>query len=167
MAVKKSPQSPIYMQFEVDDFKTAYNAFLGRPALTKFMAIPHYAYLVLKMPCPNGVVSVKGDVKRVYDFNRESCKMADMLLASTELQELKKALETGQVPMDQGSTKQVLVDQGSIGGFQGPQEVRDYPPTLVVSEPHETLQLYISDTRNVVSTAIVIERGESDTNCKI
>jgi hypothetical protein len=82
------------MQFEVDDFKTAYNAFLGRPALTKFMAIPHYAYLVLKMPCPNGVVSVKGDVKRVYDFNRESCKMADMLLASTELQELKKALET-------------------------------------------------------------------------
>jgi hypothetical protein len=26
-----------------------YNAFLGRPALSKFMAIPHYAYLVLKM----------------------------------------------------------------------------------------------------------------------
>jgi hypothetical protein len=37
------------MQFEVADFKMAYNAFLGRSTLTKFMAIPHYAYLVLKM----------------------------------------------------------------------------------------------------------------------
>jgi hypothetical protein len=41
------------------------------------------------------------------------------------------------------------------------------PPTLVAPEPHENLQLYISATSNVVSMAIVIERGESDTNCKI
>jgi hypothetical protein len=38
------------IQFEVTDFETAYNAFLGRPALSRFMAIPHYAYQVLKMP---------------------------------------------------------------------------------------------------------------------
>jgi hypothetical protein len=37
------------IQFKVANFETAYNAFLGRPALTKFMAILHYAYLVLKM----------------------------------------------------------------------------------------------------------------------
>jgi hypothetical protein len=41
------------------------------------------------------------------------------------------------------------------------------PPTLVGSEPHENLQLYISATSNVVSTTIVVERGESDTNHKI
>jgi hypothetical protein len=41
------------------------------------------------------------------------------------------------------------------------------PPTLVALEPHENLQLYISATSNVVSTAIVIERGESGTNHKI
>jgi hypothetical protein len=45
----------------------AYNAFLERPALIKFMVIPHYAYLVLKMSGPNGVISIKGDVKRAYD----------------------------------------------------------------------------------------------------
>jgi hypothetical protein len=33
--------------------------------------------------------------------------------------------------------------------------------------PHETLQLYISATSNVVSTAIIVERGESGTNRKI
>jgi hypothetical protein len=34
------------IQFDVADLDTAYNPFLGRPALSKFMAIPHYAYLV-------------------------------------------------------------------------------------------------------------------------
>jgi hypothetical protein len=41
------------------------------------------------------------------------------------------------------------------------------PPTLVALEPHKNLQLYISATSNVVSTAIVVERGVSDTNSKI
>jgi hypothetical protein len=41
------------------------------------------------------------------------------------------------------------------------------PPTLVAPEPHENLQLYISATCNMVSTTIVIERRESDTNHKI
>jgi hypothetical protein len=58
-----------------------YNAFLGRPTLTKFMTIPHYAYLVLKMHGPNSGFSVKGDVKHAYDYNRESCETVDMLLA--------------------------------------------------------------------------------------
>jgi hypothetical protein len=41
------------------------------------------------------------------------------------------------------------------------------PPTLVALEPHENLHLYISAMGNVVSTAIVVERGESDTNRKV
>jgi hypothetical protein len=41
------------------------------------------------------------------------------------------------------------------------------PTTLVALKPHENLQLYISATSNVVSTAIIVERGESGTNCKI
>jgi hypothetical protein len=41
------------------------------------------------------------------------------------------------------------------------------PPTLVAPEPHENLQLYISATSNVVSTVIVLEQGESNTNRKV
>jgi hypothetical protein len=81
-----------HVQFEVVDFETAYNAFLGRPVLSKFMAIPHYAYLVLKMLEPHGVISVRGDIKCTYDCDRESCEMADKLSTSAKLQELKKAL---------------------------------------------------------------------------
>jgi hypothetical protein len=70
----------------------AYNTFLGRPTLMKFMAIPHYTYLILKMPEPHGVISIRGDVKRGYECDKESCETADRLTTSTELQELKKAL---------------------------------------------------------------------------
>jgi hypothetical protein len=34
----------------------------------KFMAIPHYAYMVLKMPEPHGVISIRGDINRSYDY---------------------------------------------------------------------------------------------------
>jgi hypothetical protein len=40
-------------------------------------------------------------------------------------------------------------------------------PTLVALEPHENMQLYISAMGNVLSMLIVVELGESDTNCKI
>jgi hypothetical protein len=76
----------------VVDFEIAYNAFLGWLALTKFMAIPHYTYLVLKMPGPCGVNSIRGDVKQAYDCDKESCEMVDRLTTSIELQELKESL---------------------------------------------------------------------------
>jgi hypothetical protein len=52
-----------YVKFEVADFETSYHAILGRPAIAKFMAVPHYTYLVLKMPSPTGVLSMQGDLK--------------------------------------------------------------------------------------------------------
>jgi hypothetical protein len=88
------------IQFQMADFEAVYNAFLGRPALTKFMVIPHYAYLVLKMAGPCGVISIRGDVKRAYDCDKVSCEMADRLAASTELQDLKKALAKSTPPPD-------------------------------------------------------------------
>jgi hypothetical protein len=63
-------------------FETVYNAFLGWPALSKFMTIPHYAYLVLKMPGPRGANSIRGDIKWAFDSNRESYETANRLLAS-------------------------------------------------------------------------------------
>jgi hypothetical protein len=56
-----------YIKFEVADFETSYHAILGRPAITKFMAVLHYTYLVLKMPSPAGVLSLQGDLKISFD----------------------------------------------------------------------------------------------------
>jgi hypothetical protein len=30
--------------------------------LAKFMAIPHHTYLIMKMPAPNGILSIIGDI---------------------------------------------------------------------------------------------------------
>jgi hypothetical protein len=73
------------MQFEVANFEIVYNMFLRRLTLTKFMAIPHYAYLILKMAGSNDAISIKGDVKHAYDCDRESCETADRIIASAEL----------------------------------------------------------------------------------
>jgi hypothetical protein len=35
-----------------------YHAVLGRPCYAKFMVVPNYTYLKLKMPAPNGVITV-------------------------------------------------------------------------------------------------------------
>jgi hypothetical protein len=38
-----------FLRFEVARFDSGYNAIIGRPGLVKFMAIPHYPYMILKM----------------------------------------------------------------------------------------------------------------------
>jgi hypothetical protein len=39
-----------FIKFEVANFESSYHAILGRPALAKFMAVPHYVYLLLMIP---------------------------------------------------------------------------------------------------------------------
>ena len=48
--------------FDVADTPLPYNGILGRPALAKFMAVSHFAYNMMKMPAPWGVLTVKADV---------------------------------------------------------------------------------------------------------
>jgi hypothetical protein len=65
-----------YIKFEVADFETSYHAILGRPAIAKFMAVPHYTYLVLKMPSPARVLSLQGDLKISFDCDTEAVELA-------------------------------------------------------------------------------------------
>jgi hypothetical protein len=37
------------LEFEVMDWPSQYHTILGRPAFARFMTVPHYAYLVLKI----------------------------------------------------------------------------------------------------------------------
>jgi hypothetical protein len=48
-----------YLSFEVANFKSSYHAILVHPMLARFMAVPHYTYLVLKMLAPKGVLSLR------------------------------------------------------------------------------------------------------------
>jgi hypothetical protein len=50
-----------FLRFEVASFNCGYNAIIGRPGLAKFMAIPHYSYMILKMPRPQGIITMHTD----------------------------------------------------------------------------------------------------------
>jgi hypothetical protein len=50
-----------FLRFEVASFNCGYNAIIGRPGLAKFMAIPHYSYMILKMLGPQGIITVRAD----------------------------------------------------------------------------------------------------------
>jgi hypothetical protein len=64
-----------FIQFEVADFEASYHAILERPMLAKFIAIPHYPYLLLKMPGPHGVLSLRGNLKRAFDCDIQAIQI--------------------------------------------------------------------------------------------
>ena len=47
--------------FDVVDLPYQYNAVLGRGTLNAFGAVPHHNYLCLKIPGPEGVITIRGD----------------------------------------------------------------------------------------------------------
>jgi hypothetical protein len=49
------------VEFDIAEVNLPFNAIIGRPALYRFMAIAYYGYLVLKMPSPAGVPTVRGN----------------------------------------------------------------------------------------------------------
>ena len=50
--------------FDIVPFRSGYHALLGRTAFARFNAVPHYAYLKLKMPGPRGIITVNGNTER-------------------------------------------------------------------------------------------------------
>ena len=65
------------LDFEVVDWKSQYHAILGRPAFARFMAVPHYAYLKLKMPGPHGVITISGSFVRSDRCDKEFHKISE------------------------------------------------------------------------------------------
>jgi hypothetical protein len=52
------------IEFEVIDWPSQYHAILGRLAFARFMAVPHYAYLKLRMPTNRGPLTINGSFAR-------------------------------------------------------------------------------------------------------
>ena len=76
-----------YIKFEVADFESSYHAILGRPALAKFMAVPHYVYLLLKMPGNTGVLSLHGDLLKSFECDKEAINHAATIRVPSSVSE--------------------------------------------------------------------------------
>jgi hypothetical protein len=73
------------LTFEVDGFRGTYHAVLGRPCYAKFMAIPNYTYLKLKMTGPNGVITIGPTYRHAYECDMECVEYAKALAESKAL----------------------------------------------------------------------------------
>jgi hypothetical protein len=92
------------LTFEVVGFRGAYHAILGRPCYAKFMAVPNYTYLKMKMPGPKDC-----DVECVE--HAEALALDEMLV--TDLEKLaNKGLDS--------SVKHV-------GSFEAAKQMKDMP----------------------------------------
>ena len=73
------------LAFEVVDILGSYHAILGWPCYTKFMAVPNYTYLKLKMPGPNGVITIESMYEHSYDCDVECIEYAEALVEAETL----------------------------------------------------------------------------------
>jgi hypothetical protein len=73
------------LTFEVVGFRGTYHTVLGRPCYAKFMAVPNYTYLKLKMPGPNGVITVGPTYRHTYECDVECVEYAEALAESETL----------------------------------------------------------------------------------
>ena len=76
------------LTFEVVDFPGSYHAILGQPCYTKFMAIPNYTYLKLKILRPNSIITIGSTFSHAYTCDREHYELATAVINSTELSKL-------------------------------------------------------------------------------
>jgi hypothetical protein len=103
-----------YIKFEVADFETSYHAILGRPSIAKFMAVPHYTYLVLKMRSSAGVLSLQGDLKISHDCDTEAVEIASTNQVPNAMMEVytaSKKLATSELDIPVRLTKATSLNQ--------------------------------------------------------
>jgi hypothetical protein len=73
------------LTFEVVGFRGTYHAVLGRPCYAKFMAVPNYTYLKLKMPSPKGIITVGSTYRHAYECDMECVEYAEAIVESEAL----------------------------------------------------------------------------------
>ena len=109
------------LTFEVVDFLGSYHAILGRLCDAKFMVIPNYTYLKLKMPGPRRVIT---SFQHTYECVVECCGHATAIIAFRELVALKEEVVEGALDTKRltelfdsvEGSKEVLIDPSSSEG---------------------------------------------------
>ncbi|XP_066373943.1 uncharacterized protein [Miscanthus floridulus] len=112
------------LTFKVVGFLGTFHAILGHPCYAKFMAIPNYTYLKLKMLGPYRINTVGTSFQRAYECEVEFYGHATTIIASEELATLREEVaegapnakrSTGSFESTEGS-KEVLIDPSNSKG---------------------------------------------------
>jgi hypothetical protein len=109
------------LTFEVVGFRGAYHAILGRSCYAKFMAVPNYTYLKMKMPGPKSVITVGSSIEHVFDCDVEYVEHAEALALDEALMANQEKL----VNEDLDSTAK------HAGSFEAAEQTKEVPLDLL------------------------------------
>jgi hypothetical protein len=115
------------LTFEVVGFSGTYHVILERLANAKFMAVPNYAYLKLKVPGPKGIITVGPTYQCAYECDAECFQFAEAIIRSERLRAEPRS-EDQDVPE---SSKRVACS------FEPAKDIKD----VVVSDDVRTLHI--------------------------
>jgi hypothetical protein len=115
------------LTFEVVGFSGTYHAILGRPAYAKFMAVPNYTYLKLKILGPKGVITVGPTYQRAFECDDECLQFAEAIIQSERLR-VEPRFEDQDVPE---------LSKRAACSFEAAKDVKD----AVVSNDGRTLRI--------------------------
>ncbi|KAK1621335.1 hypothetical protein QYE76_026852 [Lolium multiflorum] len=93
--------------FEVVPFKSSYHVIFGRPTYHKFHARACYIYNKLKIPGPNGMITVSGDYKKARDCEEGEAAFAESVISGEELRGYRAAVD----PTEMQTTKKQISEQ--------------------------------------------------------
>ena len=81
-------QITLPVQFgSADHFRTEYvNFFMVDFDIAKFMVVPHYVYLVLKIPTEQGVLTLRANISTACECEREGLALAEAMDLSTRME---------------------------------------------------------------------------------
>jgi hypothetical protein len=98
-------------------FRGAYHAILRRSCYAKFMAVPNYNYLKMKMPGPKGVITVGSSIEHAFDCDIECMEYAEALALDEALvANLEKLVNEG---LDSTATH--------AGSFEAAEKTKEVP----------------------------------------
>jgi hypothetical protein len=122
------------LEFGVMDWPSQYHAILGRPTFAKFMAVPHYAYLMLKIPGPKGTITVQGSFKVSNTCDNEFNRLAQTFGMAAEYARLKGETDHNVLP-DVGRS---LPDQ-AFDATQDSKKIQVHP-----TDPNKTTSIAVN-----------------------
>jgi hypothetical protein len=143
------------LSFKVMDFKDTFHAMLGIPCFIKFMAVPHCAYLKMKMLGPNGVITISRDLQNAYQ--------CELLAIKNAIQNLDPAQRELDYVLMQGQDLGAPTQAPSCLNYQSspPKEKRLPPAQFTPSGP----TMAPSFTPGDDSRKVCLEKTDSSKTC--
>jgi hypothetical protein len=117
---------------EVVPFKSTYHVIFGRPAFQSFHARPCYIYNQLKIPGPDGIITVYGSFRKAKECEEGEAAFAEAMFLGEEFKEIHAARDPAEMPASK-------------------QEVSASPPTFKPTVDTKQVELVTGDAAKTTS----------------